>query len=481
MQRSNAHEHIELEDDPSSHYELKDSMRKSLAPKLSGSDLTYDSKEPSTFPAWGKKIEMALMSVEPQVTLLVHIVNLIVGRALTNEKVEAATLPEALMNPKLAWIAPGNSDPREATEQTLQQHSSDGSSQRDSFEHLSHEPEYQRPTTRAESAQRGRDSDAEQTPPPQTREHFERPPGLPGHSEGERIYASPTKSKSSIYNPALKYQYSSVQDLPPAVVELNYYLFNILLSLITGPKAVEIANFPSAHRCYTSVMVFLYEEDNVSITSRKWSSYKALLEMEYNGDPLSWSSTVIERVRDLYTSEFSIQDIVMFNLQRMFAGKNSDISLMITQDIQDLSKWKPGNILDSGAGRHICSMVKLTDEDSIERLRGFNGTLEHTSGKGYKPIKVSTDTGDELHWDIKDKDYFQADTTEQSMCKLSPKPTSLVAKIGTTVDVSSHDAKHLKDIIMQVLQSSKNDNDDTLHSDWNIPTGNVAYNVSCEA
>ena len=293
MQRSNAHEHIELEDDPSSHYELKDSMRKSLAPKLSGSDLTYDSKEPSTFPAWGKKIEMALMSVEPQVTLLVHIVNLIVGRALTNEKVEAATLPEALMNPKLAWIAPGNSDPREATEQTLQQHSSDGSSQRDSFEHLSHESEYQRPTTRAESAQRGRDSDAEQTPPPQTREHFERPPGLPGHSEGERIYASPTKSKSSIYNPALKYQYSSVQDLPPAVVELNYYLFNILLSLITGPKAVEIANFPSAHRCYTSVMVFLYEEDNVSITSRKWSSYKALLEMEYNGDPLSWSSTVI--------------------------------------------------------------------------------------------------------------------------------------------------------------------------------------------
>ena len=343
MQRSNAHEHIELEDDPSSHYELKDSMRKSLAPKLSGSDLTYDSKEPSTFPAWGKKIEMALMSVEPQVTLLVHIVNLIVGRALTNEKVEAATLPEALMNPKLAWIAPGNSDPREATEQTLQQHSSDGSSQRDSFEHLSHESEYQRPTTRAESAQRGRDSDAEQTPPPQTREHFERPPGLPGHSEGERIYASPTKSKSSIYNPALKYQYSSVQDLPPAVVELNYYLFNILLSLITGPKAVEIANFPSAHRCYTSVMVFLYEEDNVSITSRKWSSYKALLEMEYNGDPLSWSSTVIERVRDLYTSEFSIQDIVMFNLQRMFAGKNSDISLMITQDIQDLSKWKPGD------------------------------------------------------------------------------------------------------------------------------------------
>ena len=92
-------------------------------------------------------------------------------------------------------------------------------------------------------------------------------------------------------------------------------------------------------------MVFLYEEfeDDVSITSRKWSSYKALLEMEYNGDPLSWSSTVIERVRDLYTSEFSIQDIVMFNLQRMFAGKNSDISLMITQDIQDLSKWKPGD------------------------------------------------------------------------------------------------------------------------------------------
>jgi hypothetical protein len=62
---------------------------------------------------------------------------------------------------------------------------------------------------------------------------------------------------------------------------------------------------------------------------------------------------------------------------------------------------------------------------------------------------------------------------------LGLKPTSLVAKIGTAVDVSSHDAKHLKDIIMQELQPIKNS--DTLHSDWNIPTGNVIYNISCEA
>jgi hypothetical protein len=162
-------------------------------------------------------------------------------------------------------------------------------------------------------------------------------------------------------------------------------------------------------------------------------------------------------------------------------GTDKNKSLSDAWESQAVTTASTGSIIDSGAGRHICNLVNLTDKDSIKRLRVFNGTLEHTSGKGYKPIKVSTDAGDELHWDIKDKDYFQADTTEQSMCKLSPKPTSLVAKIGTTVDVSSHDAKHHKDIIMQVLQSSKNDNDDTLHSDWNIPTGNVFYNISCEA
>jgi len=95
-------------------------------------------------------------------------------------------------------------------------------------------------------------------------------------------------------------------------------------------------------------MVFLHEENKLS---RKWASYKALLETEYNGDPYSWSSIMIEKISDLYASELSIQDIIMFNLQRMHhhfdtllpEDTNSNVSLMITQDILDLSKWKPGD------------------------------------------------------------------------------------------------------------------------------------------
>jgi hypothetical protein len=45
--------------------------------------------------------------------------------------------------------------------------------------------------------------------------------------------------------------------------------------------------------------------------------------------------------------------------------------------------------------------------------------LEHTSGKGYKSIKVLTDAGKELHLDIDDVDYFPTATVELlSMCKL---------------------------------------------------------------
>jgi len=227
----------------------------------------------------------------------------------------------------------------------------------------------------------------------------------------------------------------------------------------------------------------------------------------------------LEMDSSLSEAELSIQGI----------DKNQSLS----DAWESITTGSTGNILDSGTGRHIYNMVNLTDKVSIKRLRGFNGTLEHTSGKGYKPIKVSIDAGDELHWDVKDMDYFPAATTERSMCKLSSKnlpsndclwddehlsastlsrsptempsslpdsllplatagiadldlkPTTLVTEIGTAVDVSSHDVKHLRDIIMQVLQPSKTrfrfDKDDTLHSDWNIPTGNVAYNVSCEA
>ena len=57
------------------------------------------------------------------------------------------------------------------------------------------------------------------------------------------------------------------------------------------------------------------------------------------------------------------------------------------------------------------------------------------------------------------------------------KPARVDHVLEMTKDISSLE----EDIRCSFPDISKQIRNDTLHSDWNIPTGNVAYNVSCEA
>lgn len=125
------------------------------------------------------------------------------------------------------------------------------------------------------------------------------------------------------------------------------------------------------------------------------------------------------RARDLL-STFSLEmDSSVSEAELPIQGTDKNQSLSDAWESQTSITPSTGSIIDSGAGRHICNLVNLTDKNSSERLRGFNGTLEHTSGKGYKSIKVLTDAGKELHLDIDDVDYFPTATVELlSMCKL---------------------------------------------------------------
>jgi len=65
-----------------------------------------------------------------------------------------------------------------------------------------------------------------------------------------------------------------------------------------------------------------------------------------------------------------------------------------------------GSVIDSGAGRHVCSKVIITDSDSSQLLKGFDGTQAYTSGRGHKAIKAVTRSGEPFAHDIDDVDHF---------------------------------------------------------------------------
>ena len=78
-----------------------------------------------------------------------------------------------------------------------------------------------------------------------------------------------------------------------------------------------------------------------------------------------------------------------------------------------------GSVIDSGAGRHVCSKTKVTDATQSHRLRGFDGSTAWTSGRGFLPTTLTTRSGSSVNIDVDDVDHLPAAAAELlSMGKL---------------------------------------------------------------
>ena len=78
-----------------------------------------------------------------------------------------------------------------------------------------------------------------------------------------------------------------------------------------------------------------------------------------------------------------------------------------------------GSVIDSGAGRHVCSKTKVTDATQSHRLRGFDGSTAWTSGRGFLPTTLTTRSGSSVNIDVNDVDHLPAAAAELlSMGKL---------------------------------------------------------------
>ena len=71
-----------------------------------------------------------------------------------------------------------------------------------------------------------------------------------------------------------------------------------------------------------------------------------------------------------------------------------------------------GSVLDSGAGRHVCSRTKVTDATQSHRLKGFDGSTAWTSGRGFLPTTLMTRSGSTVNIDVNDVDHLPAAAVE---------------------------------------------------------------------
>ena len=139
-------------------------------------------------------------------------------------------------------------------------------------------------------------------------------------------------------SPAVSYrdgsrQVTTLRGIGSKTMELNYALYNTMVNIVTGPKLASIRALPDQHKTYTSVMIMLFHDDEMNHTNRKIEAFTLMNNFQYEGDARVWSMGFQNIVREIFESNLTIEDVIMFSLKRMFETKVPAIRDMITLEI----------------------------------------------------------------------------------------------------------------------------------------------------
>ena len=154
--------------------------------------------------------------------------------------------------------------------------------------------------------------------------------------------ASPSPSPAALHrppgSPAASYrdgsiQVTTLQGIGREAMELNYALYTTIINIVSGPKLASIMALPDEHKTYTSVMIMLYHDDEMDHTHRKIEVFTELNSFQYEGEARAWSMGLQNIVREIFESDLTIEDVIMFSMKRMFETKVPAIRDMITQEI----------------------------------------------------------------------------------------------------------------------------------------------------
>ena len=128
-------------------------------------------------------------------------------------------------------------------------------------------------------------------------------------------------------------QVTTLRGIGSKTMELNYALYNTMVNIVTGPKLASIRALPDQHKTYTSVMIMLFHDDEMNHTNRKIEAFTLMNNFQYEGDARVWSMGFQNIVREIFESNLTIEDVIMFSLKRMFETKVPAIRDMITHEI----------------------------------------------------------------------------------------------------------------------------------------------------
>ena len=119
--------------------------------------------------------------------------------------------------------------------------------------------------------------------------------------------------------------------------ELNRFLYISLSNTYVGSKGTRLPDVPEAYCLFHYAMIHLWSMDKKNIASRKIQAVEAFNRIQYQGDAMKWKYNVLEAIREIYSTEYNLNDFIYQGIIDQLKNKDPETLIVLTKQLNILN------------------------------------------------------------------------------------------------------------------------------------------------
>lgn len=131
-------------------------------------------------------------------------------------------------------------------------------------------------------------------------------------------------------------EYLDASTFPEEVKALNNYLYVTVTNIYLGSNGTVI-DLPGDYATFTNVMIMLWDQDKKNIAARKIQAVDAFTQLQYQGDPAIWRSSVLGCISEIYATQYNLNDMIYQILINQLKNGDPETLIILTKQLNDLN------------------------------------------------------------------------------------------------------------------------------------------------
>ena len=131
--------------------------------------------------------------------------------------------------------------------------------------------------------------------------------------------------------------YTDAAQFTPEMDELNRFLYISLSNTYVGSKGTRLPAVPEAYCLFHYAMIYLWNMDKKNIAARKIKAVEAFGQVQYQGDAMKWKYDVLEAIREIYATEYNLNDFIYQGIIDQLKNKDPETLIVLTKQLNILN------------------------------------------------------------------------------------------------------------------------------------------------